>query len=154
MQSKISHKVTTDAYIEDVWKFLMDPESVAQCMPGTRLEEVINDRCFVGSIDIKLGFVTVRYRVQAELVDIDLETRTIAITATGADANDGDGRMQGNLKSNLKSLTEGGTEIHVDVSMNLSGRLIQFGSGMIRSVTKQLTKKFFTCMTQKLESQI
>ena len=36
--------------------------------------------------------------------------------------------------------------------MELTGRMIEFGKGMIRSVSRQLTGKFVSCAKQKLES--
>lgn len=35
--------------------------------------------------------------------------------------------------------------------MELTGRMIEFGKGMIRSVSRQITKKFVTCAKIKLE---
>ncbi|MDH3405299.1 MAG: SRPBCC domain-containing protein, partial [Acidobacteriota bacterium] len=43
------------APIDAVWRFVMDPHQVVTCMPGAALDEVVDDRAFLGSVQVKLG---------------------------------------------------------------------------------------------------
>ena len=45
------------APIDAVWRFVMDPKQVVTCMPGATLDEVVDDRSFLGSVQVKLGAV-------------------------------------------------------------------------------------------------
>ncbi len=47
------------------------PRQVATCMPGAELDEVVDERTFLGNVKVKVGAITTRYkgRVQLTLVD-------------------------------------------------------------------------------------
>ena len=46
------------APIATVWQFMLDPQKVAACMPGAVLEQVVDERTFLGAIKVKIGAIT------------------------------------------------------------------------------------------------
>ena len=46
------------APIATVWRFMLDPQRVAACMPGAVLEQVVDERTFLGAINVKIGAIT------------------------------------------------------------------------------------------------
>ena len=151
MQAKIEETFEIDAPVDAVWAFLMDPHRVVECMPGAELEEIEDERTFVGNINIKMGFVGVRYRMRVQFVEIDHDACFARIEAEGEDGTKGGGAAKGIMTSRSSALPDGGTEVTVGVEMELTGRMIEFGKGMIRSVSRQITKKFVSCAKEKLE---
>ena len=81
MQTKIEEVFVIQASVDAVWAFLMDPERVVECMPGAGLESIEDERNFVGNIELKMGFVAVRYRMQVQFVDIDHDAHFARIEA-------------------------------------------------------------------------
>ena len=151
MKTEIEETFEIQAPIDEVWAFLMDPNRVAHCMPGAELDEVVDERVFTGDIKLKLGFVTVRYRTRGEFTDVDKERHSATVRATGVESGGGESGVTGTLTSVCRTLASGATEVTVCVQMSLGGRMVEFGRGMIRSVARQLTKKFVSCAKQQLE---
>lgn len=151
MHTKIKEVFLIQAPVEAVWAFLMDPHRVVECMPGAVLEAIEDERNFVGNIELKMGFVAVRYRMQVQFVEIDHDAYFARIDAHAADGAKGGGAAKGTMSSHSRALPEGGTEVTVEVEMDLTGRMVEFGKGMIRSVSRQVTKKFVACAREKLE---
>lgn len=154
MQTNIEETFEINAPVDEVWAFLMDPNRVAPCMPGAELEEIEDERTFLGSIRLKVGFVSVGYQIRAQFTEVDPENHTARLEAQGREAVDGGGggAAKGTMYSRSKALPNGGTEVTVEVTMDVSGRMMEFGRGMFRSVSRQLIKKFVACAKQKLES--
>jgi carbon monoxide dehydrogenase subunit G len=152
MQTKIEETFEIEAPIEEVWAFLMDPHRVVECMPGGELDKVVDDNTFLGTIKLKLGFVTVSYQVEARFTEVDPNTHLARLEAKGTEAVGGKGSVHGTMQSSSRELANGATETTVQVEMEMSGRMVEFGRGMIRSVSRQLTKKFVSCAKKNLEA--
>ena len=152
MHTKIEETFEILAPVDAVWAFLMDPHRVVECMPGAELEEIQDERTFVGSIKLKMGFVGVCYKMRVHFVEIDHATHFARIEAEGQDGAKSGSAAKGVMSSSSRALPDGGTEVTVGVEMELSGRMIEYGKGMIRSVSRQITKKFVNCAKEKLET--
>lgn len=151
MQTKIEETFEIQAPVEAVWAFLMDPHRVVECMPGAELVEVEDERTFRGNIKLKVGFVAVSYQMRVQFTEIDHEAFFARIQAEGSENTKGGGRALGTMSSQSRALSDGVTEVTVGVEMDITGRMIEFGKGMIRSVSRQITKKFVSCAKGKLE---
>ena len=154
MQTQIEETFEILAPVDTVWAFFMDPQRVVECMPGAKLEEVADERTFIGSIGLKVGFVAVSYKMRVRFTEIDHEAHFARIEAEGQEGAKGGGAAKGTMTSTSRALLGGGTEVQFAVNMELTGRMIDYGKGMIRSVSRQLTKKFVTCAKNKLEGGV
>lgn len=152
MQTKIEETFEIRAPVEAVWAFLMDPSQVVECMPGAELVEVEDERTFLGTIKLKVGFVAVSYQMRVKFIEIDHDAYFARIEAEGHEGAKGGGKALGTMSSRSRALPDGGTEVTVGVEMDISGRMIEFGKGMIRSVSRQITKKFVSCAKERLET--
>ena len=59
-----------DAPRDRVWAFIIDPQQVGQCGPGVESIEVIDDRHFKASAKVGIGFISARFVVDLEFVDV------------------------------------------------------------------------------------
>ena len=150
MHADIEERFEIRAPLDAVWGFLMDPHRVAACMPGATLEEVEDARTFRGTIRLKVGFVSVGYRVRARFTEVDPDSHSATLEAEGEESAGG-GTVKGTLRSRSRALPDGVTEVTAEVSMELSGRMMEFGRGMFRSLSRQLTRKFAACAREHLE---
>ena len=151
MQTQIEETFEILAPVDTVWAFFMDPQRVVECMPGAKLEEVADERTFIGNIGLKVGFVAVSYKMRVRFTEIDHEAHFARIEAEGQEGTKGGGVARGTMTSTSRALLDGGTEVKFAVDMELTGRMIEYGKGMIRSVSRQITKKFIKCAKSKLE---
>ena len=150
MAIKIQETFQVDAPIDVVWRFVMDPQRVAACMPGAALEEVIDDRTYLGNITVKVGAITTSYKGEVKLTEVDEASYTVEMAAAGRET--GGGTAKGTMASRLRSLPDGQTEVVAEATVDLAGRIMQVGRGMIQGVSHQLFLQFVGCAKSSLEA--
>ncbi len=150
MAIKIQETFEVQAPVDAVWRFVMDPEQVAACMPGATLEEVVDERTFLGSIEVKVGAVTTSYKGKISLTEVDEQQFIVRMSAEGRET--GGGTARGSMSSRLRALEYGKTEVVAEASIDLTGRIVQVGRGMIEGVSHQLFLQFIGCVKARLET--
>jgi len=150
MAIEIRETFQVSAPIDTVWRFVMDPNQVAACMPGAKLEEVVDDRTFEGSIKVKVGAITTSYKGRVQLTDVDEAAHKVQMSAEGRETSGG--MAKGTMHSTLQSLPDGQTEVSIEASVDLTGRIMQVGRGMIQGVSHQLFLQFVKRTKEQLES--
>jgi carbon monoxide dehydrogenase subunit G len=138
MAIRIEKTYQVDAPIERLWAFLTDPESVVPCIPGASVDEMVDERSFRGRVAVKVGPVEAKYKGDARFEELDVDNYRMRLVAQGK----GLGSARLVMTSQLRPLDGGGTEASVIAEVNLSGRLVQFGSRMINVVSDQLFDQF------------
>ena len=150
MAFKIAERFQVQAPVERVWKYLIDPASVVQCLPGAELLEVQDDRNFLGAIKVKVGPLSMSYKGKASFTEVNEETHTVRMVGEAREVG-GSGSTKVTMVSIVTALEGGGSEVSVDSEINLVGRIVQFGRGMIEEVSRQMFRQFATCVTSRLE---
>jgi carbon monoxide dehydrogenase subunit G len=151
MAIEIREKFAVAAPIETVWAFVMDPHKIAPCLPGAKLEEVVDERNFLGSVKIKIGAITTSYKGKVELTEVDQDNRVVVMLAEGRETSGG--MAKGLVTSRLRSLDDGQTEVVAEASVDLTGRVMQVGSRMIEGVSHQLFQQFAKKLKKQLEAE-
>ncbi|MDH3211375.1 MAG: SRPBCC family protein [Myxococcales bacterium] len=149
MAIEIVERFSVAAPIDAVWRFVMDPHQVVTCMPGAALDEVVDDRAFLGSVQVKLGAVTTRYRGRVHFTEVDETARSVQMIAEGRET--GGGTAKAVVSSRLNALPDGRTEIVAEAKVDLTGRIVQVGRGMIQGVSHQLFQQFAASAKERLE---
>ena len=137
MEIADSFRVSTP--IEDTWKVLLDIEGIAPCLPGAQLQEIEGDE-YRGIVKVKVGPITAQYKGTATLADVDETQRRIVIDAAGRDT-----RGQGNAKATIvvTMLDDGdGTRVDVVTDLSITGKVAQFGRGVLVDVSSKLMGQF------------
>jgi uncharacterized protein len=137
MEIADSFRVSTP--IEDTWKVLRDIEGIAPCLPGAQLQEVEGEE-YRGIVKVKVGPITAQYKGTAKLTEVDEPNRRMVIDASGRDT-----RGQGNAKAQIvvTMQSEGaGTKVDVVTDLTITGKVAQFGRGMIADVSSKLMRQF------------
>ena len=137
MEIAESFRVSTS--IDDTWKVLLDIEGIAPCLPGAQLQEVEGDE-YRGVVKVKVGPITAQYKGAARLAEVDESARRIVIDASGRDT-----RGQGNAKATIvvTMAPEGaGTKVDVVTDLSITGKVAQFGRGVLADVSSKLLGQF------------
>ncbi len=153
MAIEIRETFQLEAPVERVWRFLLDPQQVVTCMPGAGLDDVIDARTFLGTIRVKVGPVVASYRGRVEFVRVDEDTYSIDMVAEGRETGSGSGSARATMTSRLTRLPDGGTEIVAEARAEITGRIMQFGQGMITGVSHELFKDFVTRTRERTDTQ-
>ena len=151
MAIEIKETLQVEAPIERVWDFVVDPQRVVTCMPGAALDEVIDDKTFLGTVKVKLGAITTKYKGRVEFADIDAQAHSIQMVAEGRET--GGGTAKGTIDMRVNELPEGPVELVIEAGIDLTGRVMQVGRGMIQGVSHQLFKQFAASAKEILEAE-
>jgi carbon monoxide dehydrogenase subunit G len=147
---KITNEFTVHTPIERAWEVLTDLPGIAPCMPGARLTGVEGD-VYQGKVKVKVGPVISEFAGTARFTEKDASAYRAAIDAKGRDA-----RSAGNASALVTAVlkAEGdSTLVSVDTDLKISGKLAQFGSGMIKEVSGKLLTQFVTNLEAKLAAE-
>jgi carbon monoxide dehydrogenase subunit G len=147
---KIEERFSVQAPVERIWRFLLDPEQIAPCLPGAELLQIENERTFHGQMKVKVGPVTVAYQGTIELTHVDEAGRRVQMVGKGKEKG-GAGSAKMTMESHLEPQPDGTVAIAVVSDVELAGRIVRFGRGMIQSVSAQLFKQFAANVRQVLE---
>ncbi len=138
---KIEDEFRVDVPIDEAWKVLLDVERIAPCMPGAQLQEIEGDE-YRGIVKIKVGPITAQYKGAARIVETDENAHQVVLKAEGRDT-----RGQGNASATVTAtLTPAGsgTVVHIDTDLNITGKVAQFGRGVMADVSSKLLGQFAT----------
>src|SRR6185312_2238920 len=136
---ELAHEFTVNTPIDRAWAVLTDVERIAPCMPGAELTEVDGDT-YHGLVKVKVGPITAQYKGTASFVEKDEAAHRAVLKAAGRDA-----RGQGNASATVTAvMTEqaDGTRVTIATNMTVSGRVAQFGRGVMADVTAKLLQQF------------
>jgi uncharacterized protein len=150
MAFKIAERFEVQAPVERVWKYLIDPASVVQCLPGAELLESADERNFTGAIKVKVGPLSMSYKGKGAFTEVNDETHTVRMVGEAREVG-GSGSTKVTMVSVVTALDGGGSAVSVDADINLVGRIVQFGRGMIEEVSRQMFRQFAACVKARLE---
>jgi len=149
MAIDIREQVEVRAPVEQVWAFIMDPHKVVTCMPGAQLDQVVDAKTFLGTVKVKVGAITTSYKGRVQFTQVDEQTHVVQMVAEGRET--GGGMAKGTMSSRLQALPGGTTEMVVEAGVDLTGRIMQVGRGMIQGVAHQLFVQFVARVKEQLE---
>src|ERR1044072_1040623 len=150
MAFKIEERFELKAPVERVWKYLIDPQRVVHCLPGAELLEMRDDGTFLGAIKVKVGPLAMSYKGQAKFTEVNEETHQVRMVGNAREVG-GSGSTKVSMLSTVTPLANGGSEVSVNADVELVGRIVQFGRGMIEEVSRQMFRQFAACVRQHLE---
>ena len=140
-----------NAASREVWAFLTDPSKVAGCLPGAAITGQVDERTHTGTIAIKVGPVSARYKGTVRFERLDQEAGVAEIAAAGQDVR-GKGGADMRMTSRIIERGPSETEVTVTSTVNVTGILAQFGRGMIQDLSDQMFRQFTDAMRAALES--
>jgi uncharacterized protein len=147
----IKETFRVQAPVDRVWRYLVDPKQVVNCLPGAELTGDEGERVYLGKVKVKVGPVTASYSGRARLTEVNDAEHVVRMDAEGRESG-GAGSAKLRMTSRVAAHAEGGSEVRVEAEVDVAGKIVQFGRGMIEAVSKQLFKEFVGCVRAALES--
>ncbi len=150
MGFRIEERFLVKADADAVFSYLVDPRQVVTCLPGAELTEAIDPRTFRGTMKVKVGPVTVAYQGRVLLTELDPAARRVRLVGEGKEGT-GAGSAKMTMESVTRPLPGGDTEISVHADVEVAGRAVQLGRGMMEQVSAQLLRQFAASLRRALE---
>jgi carbon monoxide dehydrogenase subunit G len=131
--------------VETAWAVLTDVERIAPCLPGAQLQEIEGDE-YRGIVKVKVGPITAQYKGKATFVEKDDVNHKAVLDASGRDT-----RGQGNASATITAQLEpsgAGTHVTVTTDLTVTGKVAQFGRGVLADVSAKLLGQFVDNLEQ------
>ena len=135
MAEQLVNEFTVNRPIEEAWPVICDVERIAPCMPGAQLEEIEGD-IYRGVVKIKLGAVSTQFKGQAQFVERDDVTHRAKLRAEGRDTG-GRGNAAADITAEATSLSPTSTKCSVTTDLHITGKVAQFGRGIMGDVSER-----------------
>ena len=145
---ELNNDFEVSAPIEKAWAVLTDVERIAPCLPGAQLQEVDGDE-YRGIVKVKVGPITAQYKGAASFVEKDDLNKKAVLKADGRDT-----RGAGNASAFITAqLTPVGnrTKVEVRTDLTVTGKVAQFGRGVMADISAKLMSQFAANLEKLLE---
>ncbi|MFF4597632.1 SRPBCC family protein [Amycolatopsis sp. CA-161197] len=144
---RLENSFTVGLPPEQAWAVLTDPERVAPCMPGVHLDEVDGDDVR-GGLRVKVGPIAAEYSGLAQFRERDEAAGVVVVAASGREVR-GRGSASATVTLRLAPAPEG-TRVDLATELALTGRLAQFGRGVLGEVTGRLVDEFARALAEEV----
>lgn len=144
---ELTNEFTVDRPVDETWNVLTDVERIAPALPGAQLQEIEGDE-YRGIVKVKVGPITAQYKGKATFVEKDDTNHKAVLKAEGRDT-----KGQGNASALITATLEpeaGGTKVKVHTDLTVTGKVAQFGRGIMADVSTKLLNQF----VEQLETTI
>jgi carbon monoxide dehydrogenase subunit G len=151
MAEQIVNEFTVNRPIEEAWPIICDVELIAPCLPGAQLEEIEGD-VYRGKVRVKLGAVATEFAGEAQFVERDDTSHRAKLTAKGRDTK-GRGNAAADIYAEAEALSPTSTKCIVTADLHITGKVAQFGRGVMGDVSKKLMDQFAANLNKMLDEQ-
>jgi carbon monoxide dehydrogenase subunit G len=146
---ELNNEFRVGVSVPETWKVLTDVERIAPMLPGAQLQEVEGDE-YRGVVKVKVGPITAQYKGTATFIEQDESAGRVVIKASGRDT-----RGQGNASATITATMTpdgDGTNVRVVTDLTVTGKVAQFGRGVLADVSSKLIGQFVSTLEKDLEA--
>jgi carbon monoxide dehydrogenase subunit G len=146
---ELTNEFRVGVSVPETWKVLTDVERIAPMLPGAQLQEVEGEE-YRGVVKVKVGPITAQYKGQATFVERDEGAGRVVLKASGRDT-----RGQGNANALITAtMTPEGdtTRVSVVTDLTITGKVAQFGRGVLAEVSSKLIGQFVDALEADIEA--
>jgi len=131
-----------------VWAFLMDPERLAPCLPGSPVIESLGGGRFRAQARVRLGFFSATVVVDVAYADLH-EPNDATVRARGTLPGGG---VEVNATVVLTDAADGSSAVDWTAEIEVAGMLAAVGPGQIKETAGRVIADVLECARQKLEA--
>jgi hypothetical protein len=132
-------KFSVAASPEETWDFLLDPNELASCIPNCTDVEVIDETTYTATIGIEISYISATFDTDVEILEQE-EEEYLKVHIAGS-AEEGDSRMEATGEMWMEPRDDGGTDIEYRNAVDVTGRVMNMGSRIVKTVGQRQTNK-------------
>lgn len=151
MAEQLINEFTVNRPIEEAWPLITDLEQIAPCLPGAELQEVEGD-VYRGVVKVKLGAISSQFKGEAQYLERDDEHYRAVIKGSGRDTG-GRGNASAEITAQAEALSPTSTRVAVTTDLHITGKVAQFGRGIMGDVSAKLMAQFADNLNQMIDDQ-
>jgi carbon monoxide dehydrogenase subunit G len=135
---------TFSAPRETVWRFLLDPETLRQCLPGCEKLEQTGEDEFNATMKIGVAMIRGTFNGSVKITDKqEPERYTMAVEGSGPQ-----GQVSGTGTLELIE-QEGSTLVRYKGDATVRGTLARVGARVMQPAAKMIVGQFFSCLESR-----
>jgi carbon monoxide dehydrogenase subunit G len=146
---RIENDFHVNAPVEKVWDYLLKVEEIVTCVPGAEILEKVSDDEYKGQVTLKVGPLGLNLQGTAVIESRDVEARVITLSGKGKDKQ-GKGAANVSVVARIEDAGEGKSRVAIEQDLRVTGRIAQFGRGVMKDVSQRLTDDFARCLEAKI----
>ena len=140
----ITAEYSFDAPAAKVWEVMLDPDTLAHCMPGCENLRTIGEGQYEATISAGVGAIKGTFQVKITIKDqVPLSSYKLLLEGTGTP-----GFVNGGATIFLEE-REGKTLVKVVGQAQVGGTIARVGSRLIGTVNRMMMDRFFTCLLEE-----
>ncbi len=151
MAEQLINEFTVNRPIEEAWPLITDLERIAPCLPGAELQE-IEGPIYRGVVKVKLGAISSQFKGEAHFVERDDDNYRAVIKGTGRDTG-GRGNATADITAQAESLSPTSTRVAVTTDLHITGKVAQFGRGIMGDVSSKLMAQFADNLNEMIDQE-
>jgi carbon monoxide dehydrogenase subunit G len=147
---EIESRFTVPASPESAYRFLLDLERVAPCIPGGTLGEPDGSGVYPATVTVKLGPMRLAYEGTLQVASADDAARTATVSARARETR-GNGTVQSTMAMRVLP-DDAGSAVAVTTTLELTGRAAQMGRGIVEDVAAKLVAEMSECLAARISA--
>jgi len=151
MAEQLINEFTVNRPIEEAWPLITDLERIAPCLPGAELQEVEGET-YRGVVKVKLGAISSQFKGEAHFVERDDDNYRAVIKGAGRDTG-GRGNASAEISAQAESLSPTSTRVSVTTDLHITGKVAQFGRGIMGDVSSKLMAQFADNLNEMIDEE-
>lgn len=151
MAIRIEETFEVRAPMDLTWHYLTEPRDLVQCVPGAELVERADGHARAARIVVAVGPVRLAYAGTLTVEERDGTAHRVRLRADGAGEADGGAAHLVATITLARHADAVASVVKVVAELDVTGRVTQFGPGMIEGVARQLMRQFGDCVRATLE---
>ena len=154
MAEQLINEFTVNRPIDEAWPIITDVERIAPCLPGAQLTEIRqtdDGEVYTGKVKVKLGAIATEFKGDAYFVERDDAAYTCKLNGKGRDTK-GRGNASADISAAAESLSPTSTKVVVTTDLHITGKIAQFGRGILGDVSAKLIDQFAQNLNEMIEA--
>ncbi len=147
---KIEETFSVNAPIDRAWRFIMNPDQVAPCIPGCGDVEILGENKYRANVKLAVGPIKTNFNVTVEITE--QQAPNFAATLTRGEEGGKASMVTANSELRLKPVNGEQTEVNYKSEVSIVGRLGKFGLGIMKKKAKAIGEEFAQNFRARLET--
>lgn len=147
---KIEDTFSVNAPIDRAWRFIMNPDQVAPCIPGCGDVEILGENKYRANVKLAVGPIKTNFNVTVEITE--QQAPNFAATLTRGEEGGKASMVTANSELRLKPVNGEQTEVNYKSEVSIVGRLGKFGLGIMKKKAKAIGEEFAENFRARLET--
>jgi carbon monoxide dehydrogenase subunit G len=141
MQIKLDKTFNIDSSEAEAWELLQNISSVAECMPGARIVNALDETHYKGEVKTKIGPASMIFNGDIEVIELDSQKHEMHLLGKGQDKK-GSSTAEMDLTAYVVPIDESHSELHGVATVTVNGKVASLGGRMMNQVADQILEQF------------